>query len=74
MNTAIFKAARNAQLPGKYFPYGASQTLGGEEYRKILMRKNAFLASMQVARIHGITEEAIGMETEWKWKRRPETS
>ena len=38
INTAIFKAAKNEQLPGKHFPYGMSQTLGGEEYRKILMR------------------------------------
>jgi hypothetical protein len=59
VNTAIFKAAKKGELPGKYFPYGVSQTLGGEEYQRILMRQNAFLASTQVVGIQGLTEQAL---------------
>jgi hypothetical protein len=59
VNTAIFKAAKKGQLPGKYFPYRVSQTLGGEEYQRILMRQNAFLASTHVVGIQGLTEEAL---------------
>ena len=59
VNTAIFKAAKKGELPGKYFPYGVSQTLGGEEYQRILMRQNAFLSSTQVVGIQGLTEQAL---------------
>ena len=66
VNTAIFKAAKKGQLPGKYFPYGVSQTLGGEEYQRILMRQNAFLASTQVVGIQGLTEHALDATISYK--------
>jgi hypothetical protein len=66
INSAIFKAVRNGQLPGKYFPYGVSQTLGSEEYRKVLMRQNAFLAATVVVGIQGLTEEALNSEISYR--------
>lgn len=59
VNAAIFKAAKNGQLQGKYFAYGLSQTVGNEENRKILMRHYAFLASTQIVGIQGLTEAAL---------------
>lgn len=41
-NTAIFKAAKSDPIPEKYFPCGISQTMKNKEYRKILMRQDAF--------------------------------
>jgi hypothetical protein len=62
VNNALFRASKNGTLPGKYFPYGISKTLGVDEYRKILQRQNAFLATTQVIGIQGLTEELLKAE------------
>jgi hypothetical protein len=56
VNNALFKASKKGQLPGKYYPYCILKSEGVEEYRKILKRQNAFLASTQVIGIQGLTE------------------
>lgn len=48
VNSALFKVAKKNQLPGRYYPYGISKTLGVEEYQTILKRQNAFLASVHM--------------------------
>lgn len=59
VNNALFKASRNRTLPRKYFPYGILKTLGIKEYRRILKRQNAFLASTQVIGLEGLSEELL---------------
>jgi hypothetical protein len=62
INKALFKASTNGNLPGKYYPYGISRTLGQEEYRKILKRQNAFLAGTHIIGVQGLTEEILDAE------------
>lgn len=45
VNSALFKASKKNQMPRKYVPYEISRTVVAEEYRIILKRQNAFLAS-----------------------------
>ena len=59
INTALFKAAKKDQLPGKYYPYGISKAIGIEEYRRVLKRQNAFLESTQLIGIQGLNEEIL---------------
>jgi hypothetical protein len=59
INRSLFKASKNGTLPGKYYPYGISKSLGQEEYRKILKRQNAFLAATQIIGVQGLTEEIL---------------
>lgn len=61
-------------MPERYCPYGISKSLG-EEYRNILKRQNAFLASVQMIRAQGLKEEIFGAESNsminmtWKWSK-----
>jgi hypothetical protein len=64
VNSALFKAAKKNQLPGRFYPYGVSSTLGAEEYRNILKRQNAFLSTTHVVGIQGITEQLLDKSIE----------
>lgn len=66
VNSTIFKTAKNGMLPGKYVPYGISQSIGTEEYRKILMRQNAFLAPTKIIGIQDLTEEIRESTVEYR--------
>ena len=59
INVALYKAARNELLLGRYYPYGISKTIGIEEYRMVLKRQNAFLASVEIIGGQGINEEIL---------------
>ena len=59
VNTALFKAAKKDQLPGRYFPYGISKAIGTEEYRRVLKRQNAYLESVQLIGVQGLNEKIL---------------
>lgn len=62
----MFKTSRNGPLPGKYFPYGISQSAGIQECRKIIMRQNAFLTFIQIIAIQGLKEEILDTIVEYR--------
>mgnify|MGYP003492990338 CR=1 FL=1 len=65
MNAALFKAAKKEQLPGKYFPYGISKSIGVEEFRRILKRQNAYLASVELVGVQGLTDEILAAKIDF---------
>ena len=61
---ALYKAAKKELLPGRYYPYGISKTIGVEEYRRVLKRQNAFLASVEIIGVQGLMEEILDAKIE----------
>ena len=62
INNALFTVAKKNILPGRYYPYGISRSLGMEEYKNILKRQNAFLEETQIIGIQGLTEEILDFD------------
>ena len=59
INTALFNAAKKHLLPGRYYPYGISRSVGMEEYKNILRRQNLLLETTEIISIQGMTEEVL---------------
>lgn len=59
VNTAQFKAAKKEQLPGKYYPYEFSKSIGIDEYIRVLKKQTAFLASVRIIGVQGLNEDIL---------------